>query len=120
MCQCDFDPPNFTGTRHQRARKWYICRECGRKIEQGEVYRYTFAVYHGEETLHHRCCLGCEKGLEWLSDECGCWQYDTILQDLEEHFWDGHSSWYLGRLISSMKRRWTWRGGERMPIPVRA
>lgn len=119
MCQCDFDPPQVHSTRFPVTRKSRRCYECGRVIEQGEKYRYTFAVYDGEPHAYS-ICIGCSAGIDWLSEHCGCWLYGGVRDDLVDHFVGGHTEFNLGRLIISMKKQWTWRGGERMPIPVHA
>jgi hypothetical protein len=41
-----------------RARKQYVCEECPKKIEPGELYQYVFGIYEGDPftTRSHLSC----------------------------------------------------------------
>lgn len=117
MCSCDWDPAEFYRTIFRVARKAHNCYECGREICPGERYRYTSAKWDGNVS-DAKTCIGCSAGIEWLADECGCWQHGNVAQELIDHFYDGHSSWNLGRLIASMGQQWTRADGSLLPVPA--
>ena len=53
-CGCDDGPEVFRQTE-VTARKVHKCTECGKMIEPGETYTYTFYVFEGDPDQVHSC-----------------------------------------------------------------
>src|SRR4051812_40649558 len=79
MCSCDWDPPEFSRTLSRVARKVHKCYECARKISPGERYQSVSGKWSGQLSQFN-ICVGCSAGIEWLSEECGCWEYGNVAQ----------------------------------------
>lgn len=118
MCYCDWDPPEFYRTAFRVAKKAHECYECGRFVQPGERYRYTTSKQEGS-LYECKTCIGCSAGIDWLADNCGCWEHGEIRQGLIDHFDGEQASFKLGRLIVSMGRR-AWRRGNGSLLPVPA
>lgn len=58
-CLCAYVEPSydgFTSERIVKAKKQHVCVECGKTINIGEKYEYTFGVWDGEHDVYKTCC----------------------------------------------------------------
>ena len=101
----------------KRARQEHHCDECRRTIEPGESYQRTRAIWEGEPIVT-KACGHCVAAREWLVRVCRGFVHSMVLEELREH-WD-HSelyrSWWLGRAIVGMRRKWRRKDGTLMPV----
>jgi hypothetical protein len=103
--------------------KAHKCSECGRIIERGESYENSRGLMDGRWYEHHTCAH-CQAARGWLSDVCGGWLFEGVLEDLEHHWDDDVTYRYmgLGRLLIGMRRGWRIergpRAGQLQPVPV--
>lgn len=121
MCAVeDAEPADFAAAQHFTARKEHSCSECKRTIRKGE--RYLRAVFFSSGVK--RCyvskqCKHCQAATNWLHIQCGGFVYDEVLEELVEHWGDGYSSVWLGRVIVNMRRGWTRKDGSLVDVPGR-
>lgn len=102
----------------QRANKEHKCLECQRTIAKGEHYEKSAGISDGQY-YNSKTCAHCMVAREWLLVVCNGFLYEGVLEDLQEH-WDEQwevRSWWLGRIVQRMNRRWTRRDGTLMPVP---
>lgn len=117
MCMIDYgETCDVFATIKRKSRKDYICAECGRQINKGEIYEYSSFLYEGLWTSV-KCCDHCSHAREWLQKHCGGWLTEGLLIDLEEHFLEGYKVDGLGRLIVGIKRRWKNFSDGLLPLP---
>lgn len=62
--------PSVWREKFRRARKEHDCEACGRRIERGEMYSYTFSVYDGNPSETVRC-LRCDVLYQLLQEKIG-------------------------------------------------
>lgn len=53
---CDY--AEVCNTVDRRARKRHTCRECGKKIDPGTIYKYTSGIFDGSP-FSHKWCVDC-------------------------------------------------------------
>lgn len=84
-CSCDFDQPEFCGTRTVKARKAHRCYECRGPIEAGEEYEYTFGKWEGDIGTFKTCML-CAELRQWarISVPCFCWYYGDLHENVRD------------------------------------
>lgn len=121
MCMVDLSEDDWVsfGDKVRRAAKDHKCFECSRMITKGEHYEEAKGLSDGNCFHVFRTCLHCVAARNWLSVVCHGWLYGAVQQDLQEH-WDEAwelRSWWLGRIVRRMERRWTRRDGTLMPVP---
>lgn len=105
--------------RERKARKPHQCFECYRVIRVGERYQYTVYKWDGRLTSY-KICLHCHVAAKWLVSECGGFVYSKIQEDIREHTESRRAyGMDLSRVAVGMKRKWTKRNGDLMPIPKR-
>ncbi len=121
MCVCDWDGPDVSSRRWQKARKEHRCGECWRTINVGERYEVHTGLYEGKwET--YRWCAHCSASQKIYAevDECECWLYGDLWSPIQEAAGD-MPSFSLWRLCVGVKRRWVihrgLRKGQLMPVP---
>lgn len=117
MCSIDYDYAVTVLTDQSRtARKDHKCGECGRLIKKGEKYRYI--SFTGDEFGYSKACAHCEQARHWLNKHCGGWKFGGLHEELTEHFFDGYTEDFLGRLVVSIRRGWKkFKSDELMEIP---
>jgi hypothetical protein len=121
VCMIDgADPLKLHHSGAVRARIQHRCDECGRTIEPGELYDRAAGL--GWEQAAHwwtwKTCWHCCAAREWLRIVCEGWLYESVREDLEEHWeesWEYRTVW-LGRAILGMRRQWRRRDGGLLPV----
>ncbi len=74
MCGCDPDSyPEIFRVAYLKARKPHKCEDCGKTIQQGEEYEYSFQVYEGDASST-KSCLACAGIRESLADLGFCFE----------------------------------------------
>lgn len=118
MCMVDYsDGHSMTLSRSEPvARKPHKCTECRREIRVGEKYLREGLLFDGRKSTV-KTCEHCQVVRSWLSDECGGWMYEGVEEDITEHAREGYGVDVI-RLAVGMRRFWTTRKGELMPIPA--
>ena len=90
-CYCDYEPARIYSSRVQRARKEYICEECGAKIPPGEQYERAFGVW--DFASEFMTCERCLNLRQWVTNSvpCFCWAHGNMIEDAKETV---DSAWY--------------------------
>ena len=105
MCRIDHgEMISVLSEGQRRAKKAHKCGECGRTIEPGETYESVSGIYDGSFDTY-KTCLQCCSVRKWLANVCAGWVYSEVLEEIEEHFYEGYGMW-LGRAAVSMRRKW--------------
>lgn len=115
----DDDGQWLVAPRQRKARVVHKCEDCGSPIDPGEVYWYGKWLYDGRISTF-KTCARCVVSARWLNVVCGghLWGYDSISQDLREH-WDNEPEYMtlgLGRLIAARENRWRRKDGALWPV----
>lgn len=119
MCMIE-NADNYVSVSHayqvKSSRKEHRCNECGRTIAKGEGYhRAELCMEGGWYTFH--TCVHCRVACAWLSEQCGGYLHEGVLEDVMEHA----AVYHLGRLTRlevGMKRKWKrFDGYGLMPVP---
>lgn len=79
MC-FDGEQPAFMTRETPRARKQYVCCECGGKIEPKEQYEYVFGKW-GSYLDTYRTCMACvalRRKIELIEVGHGCYASDSV------------------------------------------
>ena len=121
MCGVDdCEPSAFSRIESPVARKPHRCHECRRTIQRGEQYQ-RFTCENDGSVVSHKACSHCAASQEWLLCHCGGWVTGVLLEELEEHWEEGHRDGGLARLIVGIRRGWSSFGSEalmRVPQPA--
>lgn len=97
------------------ARKAHTCHECGREIAPGETYEFAKGIMEGG-WFQFKTCGHCIAVRTWLTEVCGGYCYESVGDDLRQHFRDGYGLW-LGRAAAGMRRKWRrFDGDGLMPV----
>lgn len=107
MCMAD-GYAEFCAVRERRAAKEHRCEECGRTIPVGERYSYASGKFEGD-FFDAKQCVHCAAAAGWLLKECHGFLYGGVLEDLEEHRYNGYpfaKTMGLMRLIVGIRRDW--------------
>jgi hypothetical protein len=119
MCMADYsdgDSATFFSESTQKARKVHCCLECGREISKGETYRKYFGIYDGSP-FGGKICQHCEVLAKWLSDNCGGYLYEAIVEDFTEHA-NEYQRMDIARLAVMARNSWrSVRKKTLLPIP---
>jgi hypothetical protein len=117
MCMANFDDgPEFFTDSTQKARKAHKCLECRRVIEVGETYRRYFGVYEGSG-FSGKICQHCEVPAAWLSENCGGYMFEAILEDFTEHV-NEYQRMDIARVAVMARNKWrSPRRGVLLPVP---
>lgn len=119
MCMIDGgEPYELSDVAVRKARKSHVCGECKREILPGEEYETYRGLYDGM-WYGHKTCRHCIAAREWLSVVCSGFLFESVRDDLKEHFDQGYGPW-LGRAVISMGRGWKRKDGtlmEPMSLP---
>lgn len=106
MCMIeDSEPLDFCRTITRTARKGHVCSECGRTINSKERYTYSSFGKDGGMGINKRC-LHCDVAANWLSRHCGGYAFDSIKEDLIEHYDSGYRKDGLQKILIGMNRKW--------------
>jgi hypothetical protein len=125
MCDCDGDPTDVYESRMHRTCKERKCFECGRAIEIGEVYEYTFVIFRGDHRPYtsHTCahCVAARDIIAKITG-CGCSYAGDLGNTIEndaEYFTGGKlgDHFTLYRLLIGVRDKWQ-RGGLLMKTPA--
>ena len=104
----------------RKARKDRQCHECFRVIRKGERYEHASVLFDGHWTTNDTC-EGCLWAREWLIKECGGYLFGGVLEDLQQHHYEGgYNTADLLRRIVGIKKKWRGKLLERAkakPIP---
>lgn len=123
MCAIDYcdEPFSVYWTKENvTARKEHKCDECHRVIAIGEKYLYSFGVYDHQGYNYH-ICAHCTIAAKWLTDNCGGFLHEGVLEDIEQHIEEYPGMVGLIRFKIGMKRSWKrFSGPGLMPIPRQA
>ena len=98
-----------------KARKPHNCGECGRTIQQGEVYHKVWGKQDGE-AFTGKWCAHCNVAKDWLWENCGGSLLTMIEEDIDEHVRE-YKRMDLARLAVGIHRNWQRFRGGLMPIP---
>lgn len=112
----DYESLSFYNEEIRKARKTHTCTECRRVIKPKEFYQYVSGKWEGIISTHHTCshCLVVQK---WLQKECGGFLFEGLLEDIQEHFYEGY--YRVGKLTVGMRRKWKkFNSEELMKIPA--
>jgi hypothetical protein len=119
MCMidaCDERFKVFEKTPIRHARKVHHCHECDRTIQIGEPYLYMRSL--GEDGWYtNRACAHCQVAIEWITVNCGGVVLGCVRDDIQEHA-EEYMRWDMLRLAVSMDKRWSYKSGKLMQVPV--
>lgn len=77
-----------------KARKQYVCCECGVAINPGDTYERVKSLYDGR-WWNYKTCTFCTGAAWWLETQCDGYIKTRLWEDLGEHWAEG----YRGRPI---------------------
>lgn len=102
-------------TARPKARRARLCDECRRTIARGETYRSDSGLFDGAWS-RHAICAHCEIAASFLVVTCTGFCWTCVYEDLRNH-WPTLASWWLGRVLVGMRRKWQRGDGGLMEIP---
>lgn len=114
MCMiddCERLAAHYSGMH--KARKAHTCAECHREIAPGETYEVAGGVMMGE-WWKWKTCQQCIAAREWLNVVCSGFAYESVMEEMKEHFDEGYGPW-LGRAYLGMRKKWRRKDGTLMP-----
>lgn len=117
MC-IDYDPPQMYREEMRKAAKDHACEECRRIIKRGERYEYVAGRWEDDFNTF-KTCAHCVGARSWLLKECAGFVHGGVLEDLEEHRYEGQKyGARLLRLIVGIRRDWKrFKGDGLMTVP---
>jgi hypothetical protein len=84
MCCCyDAPQPEFHSAVKRKARKRHQCCECRIDIRPGDHYESVAGKWEGELSMY-KTCLPCVELRTKLAEDCGCWVYGGLYDDIAE------------------------------------
>lgn len=121
MCMIDdAEMATIYGEQDRTARKEHKCCECKRQIKFGERYNYASLLFDGE-WHNYKTCQHCWQAKSWLQEECGGAVFESLQEDLEEHYqWSapGPELRYVQKVLIGIRRNWQSRAkGVLLPLP---
>lgn len=112
MCSCeDFDSPAFSSYGFRKARKVYLCCECGGPIHVGQSYQYYTAKHDDSVNTYKTCswCVAIIAGYDAVKDEPHCsyeigWVREAIRNCMHEYGFDGTRSEMWAKFRQAFKQ----------------
>jgi len=78
-CYCSWDDtPSYFWETYPKARKEYICSECGSKIDKGEKYQRITCIWDDELITYKTCEVCWEVRDEYLRETGGCVCFESL------------------------------------------